>query len=97
VKPVRCGRPADRQSCRLEGAELPRRPTDAQAAADQLRSNLLYATGRRLVLAIKRVLERRTNLGVEDLDETMGKGTSGDLLASDDRGFDHGSVSLVTG
>jgi hypothetical protein len=43
------------------------------------------------------VLERRTNLGVEDLDETMGKGTSGDLLASDDRGFDHGSVSLVTG
>jgi hypothetical protein len=51
----------------------------AEAKAKDVRSGLLYGTGRELVVVVRRVLEE-AGFVVEDLDETLGVGVSGDLL-----------------
>jgi hypothetical protein len=67
-------------------AQLVAEVAAAQGIANDVRSGLLYGTGRELVLAVKRVLEEG-GFVVEDLDETLGVGVSGDLLVSTISGY----------
>lgn len=67
-------------------AEMVAEVSAAQAIANDVRSGLLYGTGRELVLAVKRVLEEG-GLVVEDFDEILGVGVSADLLVSTTGGY----------
>jgi hypothetical protein len=67
-------------------AQLVAEVSAARQIATDMRSGLLYGTGRELVLAVKRALEEG-GLVVEDLDETLGIGVSADLLVSMTRGY----------
>jgi hypothetical protein len=61
-------------------AQLERDLDSARTNADAVRFDLLYGTGAPLVHAVSTVL-RGAGFDVEDLDQTMGVGASGDLLA----------------
>lgn len=65
----------------LERARLEVDLADARNEAAKGRFGLLYGSGRPLVRVVQDVLER-AGLTVEDLDERLGEGVSGDLLAS---------------
>jgi len=69
------------ESTSIERARLDAEIATAQAAADDVRFGLLYGTSRLLVLTVKRVLEE-AGFAVDDLDDQLGPGVSGDLLVS---------------
>jgi len=69
------------QQVEARRAQLTADLSAAQVIVNDVRPGLLYGTGRELVLAVKRVLEEG-GFVVEDLDETLGVGVSGDLLVS---------------
>jgi hypothetical protein len=62
--------------------ELEHELATARDAAAALRMDLLYGTSHRLVDAVGSVLED-AGFTVENLDETLGEGSSADLLASE--------------
>lgn len=79
------------QETSRERARLQEEWGAATAHADDFRSGLLYGSGRDLVVAVMSLLEE-AGFAVEDLDESLGSGVSGDLLAS--RGGSHWLLEL---
>ena len=78
---ARTARDEFEQATSTERARLQEEWLTARAQADDVRSGLLYGSGRDLVVAVAGVLEQ-ADFEVEDLDQSLGSGVSADLLAS---------------